>query len=146
MGRISGDSLERDILEEFTKKRIQELQSIGVLKEIENEALLLKKTQSETLLVHFYDRSFGRCQEMNRALEKLAGRFPAIEFLSAPARLFPVITSKLEIEELPYLAAFAKGFFIGGVIGFQDIGDTQLDLGLLEQYIKQSDLLEKPAR
>ncbi|KAI5180138.1 hypothetical protein NEOKW01_0467 [Nematocida sp. AWRm80] len=134
---------DRDILEEFTKKRLAELRKQTTLKEITDEMLLLRKTQKDTLLVHFYHKDFIRCKEMNKALEELAMKYPTITFLCAEAIQFPFITEKLEIKELPYLASFSKGFFIGGIIGFQDIGETSLDIQLLEQYIVQSDLLDK---
>ncbi|OAG28834.1 hypothetical protein NEDG_00973 [Nematocida displodere] len=135
-----GDS---NILEEFAAKRMAELQKLRTLREIEDETLLLKKTKTDTMIVHFYQKAFKRCKEMNKALEEIAPKFPKIDFLLADAAMFPFITEKLEITELPYLATFTKGFFIGGIIGFQDIGETAVDLALLEQYIKQSDLSEK---
>jgi len=130
------------VLEEYRKKRLQELQSQISVKEIESEPLLVKKSQKETLCVHFYNKDFEKCREMNAALDLIAKKYPSVEFLRAEAHKFPFVTEKLEIRELPYLASFSKGFFIGGIIGLQDIGETSLDVNLLEQYIRQSDLLE----
>ncbi|KAI5187879.1 hypothetical protein NEHOM01_2423 [Nematocida homosporus] len=137
------DQTELDILNEYTHKRLAELQKSCTLKEITDERLLLKKSKTDTLLVHFYDKRFPRCKEMTEALEILAPKYPSIEFIIAEATKFPFITEKLEVQELPYLASFTKGFFIGGIVGFQDIGEERLDLKLLDQYIQQSDLLEK---
>lgn len=138
------DKAESDILNEYKQRRIEEIRKAqSTLKEIKDETLLLKKTKKDTLLVHFYDKRFPRCVELTKALEYLAPKFPSIEFLNAEAILFPFVTDKLQIIQLPYLASFTKGFFIGGIIGFQDIGDDHLNIDLLEQYILQSDLSEK---
>lgn len=134
---------EEEILEEFTQKRIKELQGSATLKEITEEALLCRKTKTETLIVHFYNKDFKRCKEMNRVLEEIAPKYPSIQFLCAEAEKFPFITQKLEIQELPYLATFTEGYFTGGIIGFQDIGEEKLDVKLLEGYIRQSSLLQK---
>ncbi|KAI5191080.1 hypothetical protein NEMIN01_1349 [Nematocida minor] len=134
---------DHDILEEFTQKRLKELQQQIALREITDETLLCKKTKTDTLIVHFYDKSFKRCKEMNAVLEEIAPKYPAIQFLCAEAEKFPFLTERLEIEQLPYLATFSEGYFMGGIIGFQDIGEENLDKSLLEQYIKQSSLLDK---
>ncbi|KAH9385202.1 uncharacterized protein NEMAJ01_0098 [Nematocida major] len=134
-----------DILEEFRQRRLKELQQQITLKEITDETLLCKKTKSETLIVHFYNKNFQRCKEMNRVLEEIAPKYPAVQFLCAEADKFPFITERLEIKQLPYLATFMQGYFTGGIIGFQDIGEEHLDKGLLEQYIVQSGLLDKKA-
>ncbi|KAI5190882.1 hypothetical protein NECID01_1177 [Nematocida sp. AWRm77] len=146
MNRTKEDVFEQDILEEFTRRRIKELACTGVLKEIDNEELLIEKAKKDTLVVHFYNGAFPRCVEMNKALEQLAPKFPQVEFLSASAGKFPKVTGVLEIEQLPYLASFTQGLFLGGIIGFQDIGEEKLDVGLLEQYIRQSKLLEKDSK
>ncbi|KAI5167935.1 hypothetical protein NEIG_02501 [Nematocida sp. ERTm5] len=134
---------DRDILAEFQEKRMKELKKQMGLKEITDESLLCKKSKSERMLVHFYDKRFRRCQEMNAVLEEIAPNYPKIQFLCAEAVKFPFMTEKLEIEQLPYLATFSDGYFTGGIIGFQDIGEEQLDRSLLEQYILQSSLCDK---
>lgn len=134
---------EDDILEEFTQKRLKELQEQISLKEITDEKLLIKKTQSDKLIVHFYDPKYTRCKEMNSVLEKVAPKYPGIQFLCAQAVLFPFLTERLEIAQLPYLATFTGGYFTGGIIGFQDIGEEALDKNLLEQFIRQFSTIEK---
>lgn len=138
---------DEDVLAEYTRRRLAELEmekarapepsrtEKGVA-EIEDEALLLRKTKRERLVVHFYDRKFRKCAEMTRGLEELAPRFPHVQFVLAQAKDFPFITEKLEISQLPYLATFSNGYFIGGVIGFQDMGDTCLDIGKLQAFLQ----------
>ncbi|KAI5173200.1 hypothetical protein NEFER03_2160 [Nematocida sp. LUAm3] len=140
------DRIDEEIFNTYARKRMQELQKNLSLREITDEALLIKKTKESTLLVHFYDPNFPRCKEMTRALEELAPKYPSIEFLNARAINFPFITEKLEVTQLPYLASFTKSFFIGGIIGFQDIGEDSLDVNLLKAYIDHSDLLETSPR
>lgn len=136
---------EHEILEEFTKKRLKELQEQISLKEITDEKLLLKKTQTDTLIVHFYNPNYKRCKEMNSALEEMVVKFPSIQFLCAEATSFSFLADRLEIKQLPYLATFTGGYFTGGIIGFQDIGEDVLDKSLLEKFIRQFSTLEKKA-
>ncbi|EHY64869.1 hypothetical protein NEAUS04_1015 [Nematocida ausubeli] len=119
-----------------TERRKELLQTHHILREITDEALLCKKVKKDKIVMHFYDKKFKRCQEMNKALESLAPQYSKIEFLCGEAEKFPYITNMLEITHLPYLATFSDGYFTGGIIGYQDIGDDQLDLKLLEGFLQ----------
>lgn len=138
--------LDAEAFAEYTRRRMQELvKSTASVKTVERESALVEKTKRDTMVVHFGSPSFARCKEMNRALDAICSKFPSIEFVTVDAKKFPLMCERLGVQALPFLGFFTKGFFIGGVVGFEQIGDTRLSLPLLERKIKESDLIEKKA-
>jgi Thioredoxin len=131
-----GAATDSDFIEEYTKRRYKELlQRSPAVRKLDNEQLFIEKSERDTMAVHFSCSEFRRCKEMNGALDKLCHRFPEVEFYIVEAADFPYVAEKMEIGVLPYLAFFSKGYFIDGVVGFEEIGEERIDLSLLEKRI-----------
>jgi len=129
-------AMDSDFIEQYTKRRYEELlRRSPAVKKIDDERLFIEKSERDTMAVHFSSSGFRRCKEMNRALDELCHKFPEVEFYIAEAADFPYVAEKMEIGVLPYLAFFSKGYFIDGVVGFEEIGEERVDLSLLEKRI-----------
>lgn len=125
------------VFAEYTHRRMGEILRAGIsVRKVESEKALVEKTKRDTMVVHFCNFGFGRCKEMNKVLDSVCHKFPGIEFVVVDAEKFPFICEKLEIRALPYLAFFARGFFVDGLVGFEGVGDDKLDAALLEEHIR----------
>lgn len=124
----------------YTQQRIAE--SLR-LKEYTDEEELIARTETETLIVHFYKQGFPKCTALNRALASVAPRFPGIAFASIDATRAPRMVAALGATVLPLLVFFRDGFLVDRHVGFERLGNREsFEISALEAAIRSSNLLK----
>ena len=108
-----------------------------------DEEELIELTMNKTIIIHFYDSSFSKCNFMSKALGIMAIKFPQIKFMSIKVQNCPKMCKSLGITTLPYLGFFKDGYFIDNLIGFEKLGNKgYFEIDDLENYIKNSKILK----
>ncbi|WUR03848.1 thioredoxin [Vairimorpha necatrix] len=130
--------VEDEIYEKYKSQRIKEL--LKEIPEIVTENELIKLTQHETMIVHFYDDTFETCKIMNKELNKIYKDFENISFYKIKADICPIVTNKLEIKILPFLGFFKNGFFVDQIVGFEGMGDERFNPEKLRNKIRDSNI------
>ncbi|EEQ82364.1 hypothetical protein NCER_100932 [Vairimorpha ceranae BRL01] len=133
-------SIDEEIYEKYKAQRIKEL--LQEISEIKTEKELIEMTHNETMIVHFYEDTFETCKIMNKELNKIYKDFENIKFYKIKASICPVITSKLQIEVLPFLGFFKEGFFVDQIVGFEGMGDERFDPKKLKKKIQDSNIFK----
>lgn len=130
-----------EVFTKYKAKRISELreESDGLV-ELKSEAELVRKSKLDTMIIHFYKPEFRKCQIMNHNLEKVSSNFPGIEFYKIRADLCYLVTERLSIRALPFLAFFKDGYFVDSVTGFEGLGDDWFEAEDLVVLIQNSDI------
>ncbi|KAK1347695.1 phosducin-like protein [Hamiltosporidium tvaerminnensis] len=125
---------------EFIKYKNQRLQQLekNRIPTLQSEQDLINLTKEETMIVHFFDPKFKRCDQMDKALNLVYLKFPCIQFYRIQASLASFVTKRLQIVALPTLAFFKDGYFVDSVVGFENVGNEKLDLEELNAYIENS--------
>ncbi|RVD91977.1 thioredoxin [Tubulinosema ratisbonensis] len=136
----TSDFSDDEIFAKYRKRRINDFKKQKEVKELKTEEELMKKSMSDTMIVHFYKEEFLRCKIMNEALERVCHKFRDIDFYKAKAENCLVITEKLNIQALPFLGFFHKGFFVDYIVGFEKIGENELKEEELISFIKNSNI------
>lgn len=134
------DYSDEEIFVKYRSRRINDFKKYKEVTEIKSEEELMKKTLSDTMIVHFYKDEFIRCKIMNEALERICDKFIDIDFYKIKADNCLYVTNKLDIQALPFLGFFHRGFFVDYVIGFEKIGETVLNEESLINFIKNSNI------
>lgn len=124
----------------YRERRLREL--CGKVASIPCERELIEKTKSLKMIVHFYKAEFKRCAVMGRRLEEVRDSFPEIGFYRVDAEVCPMVARKLEIRVLPFLGFFKDGYFVDQVVGFERLGDDDVDAEALRRRILDSNIFK----
>lgn len=140
MGSNTYDDIEMDdeVFLKYKQERMKEL--LGQIEEITTERDLIEKSQSETMIVHFYKEDFKACSIMNKELNNVYKDIEHIKFYKIKADICPVVTTKLNITVLPFLGFFKEGYFVDQVVGFEGMGDERFDREKLKKRIQESNI------
>lgn len=132
-----------DVFVKYKTQRVAEMQrETGSLVEFRSEADLVRKSKTNTMIVHFYKPEFTKCEIMNRHLEEVCKSFPGIEFYKINAEKCALVTKKLNVLSLPFLAFFKNGYFVDSVVGFEGLGADWFDPKDLVSLIKSSHIFK----
>ncbi|KAM0685252.1 hypothetical protein COBT_003539 [Conglomerata obtusa] len=145
MTRDSSD-FEDNEFQRYKQKRLAEINKLHTTPSIDtytDETALIKKSKSDTMIVHFYNEKFSKCKIMDANLEKVCMFFKGVEFIRIDAALCPTFAEKLQITVLPFLAFFKNGFFIDHVVGFEGFGSHSFEVNDLVAFIKKSEMFKK---
>lgn len=132
-----------EVFIKYKAKRISELreESDGLI-ELTSEAELVRKSKTDTMIVHFYKPEFRKCQIMNHNLEKVSRTLSGIGFYKIRADLCYLVTERLSITSLPFLAFFKDGYFVDSVTGFEGLGDDWFEAEDLVELIQNSGIFK----
>lgn len=134
-------SSEDEVYVKYKAQRFSEMQKESrCLMEFYSEPELIRKSKRDTMVVHFYKPEFNKCQIMNQKLEDVSRCFSDIEFYKIDASICNLVTAKLDIKILPFLAFFKNGFFVDSLIGFEDLGKHWFETDDLVNLIKNSNI------
>lgn len=146
--------LNDDFLQEFQKRRMQEMLAVsgmlpkfGELVALKNGEDFLKSVDGEnksvTVIIHIYEDKFKACKTMNKCMVKLAQEYPSVKFckiLSTVAGL----SKKFKTVALPTLLVYKNGQVIGNFIRMGDeFGDEFYPSDLEGYLIEHAMLLDK---
>jgi hypothetical protein len=79
---------------------------------------------------------------MDHNLGKVCKEFKDIQFIRIGAEICPIVTKKLGIKTLPFLAFFANGYFIDSVVGFEGMGTDSFEATDLIAYIRKAEIMK----
>lgn len=140
-----------DFLQEFQKKRMQEMLALSGLLPKFGEVVALKSSddflqcidgenKSVTVVIHIFEEKFKACKTMNKCLVKLAKEYPTVKFckiLSTVAGL----SKKFKTVALPTLLVYKNGQVIGNFIRMgEEFGDEFFSSDV-ESYLIEHALL-----
>lgn len=140
-----------DFLQEFQKKRMQEMLALSGLLPKFGEVVPLKSSneflqcidgenKSVTVVIHIFEEKFKACKTMNKCLVKLAKEYPTVKFckiLSTVAGL----SKKFKTVALPTLLVYKNGQVIGNFIRMgEEFGDEFFSSDV-ESYLIEHALL-----
>lgn len=125
----------------FTRYKHQRQKELLTLIPTLTEQELIKKTKTETMIVHFYLEKFTTCKIMNKELEKIVLDFPTINFYKIDAQNCPVVCDKLGVKILPFLGFFKDGFFVDQVVGFEGC-ENGFKSGCVKKFVCESNLFK----
>lgn len=126
--------LNDDFLQEFQKRRMQEMLALSGMLPKFGEVVALKngddflhcidgENKSVTVIIHIYEDKFKACKTMNKCMAKLAREYPTVKFckiLSTVAGL----SKKFKTVALPTLLVYKNGQVIGNFIRMgEEFGD-----------------------
>lgn len=126
--------LNDDFLQEFQKRRMQEMLAMSGMVPKFGEVVTLKngedflqsidgENKSVTVIIHIWEDKFKACKTMNKCMVKLAQEYPAVKFckiLSTVAGL----SKKFKTVALPTLLVYKNGQVIGNFIRMsEELGD-----------------------
>lgn len=126
--------LNDDFLQEFQKRRMQEMLAISGMLPKFGEVVTLKsgdeflqsidgENKAVTVIIHIYEEKFKACKTMNKCMAKLAQEYPSVKFckiLSTVAGL----SKKFKTVALPTLLVYKNGQVIGNFIRMgEEFGD-----------------------
>lgn len=142
-GNFELSSEEDEIFLKYKTKRMAELkQTNSTVGELDTERLLIKKTKSNRMIVHFYKPEFKRCRIMNERLNRVCKFFPDIEFYKIDPDKCPMVVEKIGVKILPFLGFFKDGYYVGHQVGFENLGDEDFEADDLVKIIKESNMFE----
>lgn len=135
-------SSDEEVFIKYKTRRFDELKK-GILTEFNDESELVRKSKTNTMIVHFYKPEFRRCEIMNHNLDKVSILFPGVEFYKILAEKCTVVTERLNITTLPFLAFFKNGFYVDAIVGFEGITeDDSFSSDDLAVAIRRSELFK----
>lgn len=122
--------LNDDFLQEFQKRRMQEMLAISGMLPKFGEVVSLKngdefleavdkENKNVTVIIHIYEDKFTACKTMNKCIAKLAQEYSSVKFckiLSTVAGL----SKKFKTVALPTLLVYKNGQVIGNFIRMGD--------------------------
>lgn len=126
--------LNDDFLQEFQKKRMQEMLSLSGLLPKFGELLALKngeeflhcidgENKSVTVIIHIYEEKFKACKTMNKCLSKLAKEYPTVKFCKILSTIAG-LSKKFKTVALPTILVYKNGQVIGNFIRMgEEFGD-----------------------
>ncbi|CRG99218.1 phosducin-like protein, putative [Plasmodium relictum] len=109
-------------LMEFKKKK--ELKKDGVYIEISEKDFLPTVLKNYSVICHFYDNTFKRCEILHSHLIKLANIHLAVKFIKVEAKNCLFFVKKLSINTLPSLCLFIDGVLAHTCVGFENFGNN----------------------
>lgn len=143
--------LNDDFLQEFQKRRMQEMLAMsgmvpkyGELVNLKNSDEFLHSIDGEhksvTVVIHIYEEKFKACKTMNKCMVKLAKEYPTVKFckiLSTVAGL----SKKFKTVALPTLLVYKNGQVIGNFIRMGDEFGDEFYASDVESYLIEHALL-----
>lgn len=143
--------LNDDFLQEFQKRRMQEMLAISGLLPKFGEVVALKngdeflqsidgENKSVTVIIHIYEEKFKACKTMNKCMLKLAKEYPSVKFckiLSTVAGL----SKKFKTVALPTLLVYKNGQVIGNFIRMGEEFGDEFYSSDVESYLIEHALL-----
>lgn len=95
----------------------------GVYIEVSEKDFLPTVLKNHSVICHFYDETFKRCQILDTHLIKLANVHLRTKFIKVEAKKSLFFVNKLNIVVLPSLCLFIGGIHIYTSIGFEEFGN-----------------------
>lgn len=143
--------LNDDFLQEFQKRRMQEMLALSGLLPKFGELVNLKsgdeflhsidgENKSVTVIIHIFEDKFKACKTMNKCLTKLAQEYPTVKFckiLSTVAGL----SKKFKSLALPTLLVYKNGQVIGNFIRMAEEFGDEFYASDVESYLIEHALL-----
>lgn len=143
--------LNDDFLQEFQKRRMQEMLAISGMLPKFGEVISLKngdeflqsidaENKNVTVIIHIYEDKFKACKTMNKCMAKLAEEYPAVKFckiLSTVAGL----SKKFKTVALPTLLVYKNGQVIGNFIRMGEEFGDEFYASDVESYLIEHALL-----
>ncbi len=143
--------LNDDFLQEFQKRRMQEMLSMAGMLPKFGEVITLKngdefleavdkEHKNVTVIIHIYEDKFTACKTMNKCIAKLAQEYSSVKFckiLSTVAGL----SKKFKTVALPTLLIYKNGQVIGNFIRLGDEFGDEFYASDVESFLIEHALL-----
>jgi len=152
---LESDLLQDDFLQEYLKKRMEEmtkkltdLPKFGKVLELTNEMFLNeidKENKNVTVIVHIYDQKIQECRLMNQCFETIATDYPIVKFCKVRSCEIN-LSEKFRKTGCPALLIYKNAELIGNFVRMNDeFGDefcsSDVENFLLEHnYLPSQDL------
>lgn len=144
--------LNDDFLQQFQKRRMQEMLAMSGVEPKFGEVISLKngddfltsidnEHKSVTVIIHIYEDKYRACKSMNKCIIKLAKEYPAVKFckiLSTVAGL----SKNFKTVALPTLIIYKNGQVIGNFIRLGDEFGEEFYSSDVEGYLIEHGLLQ----
>lgn len=137
-------------IQQLTKefKKIDELSSdnLGAIEDYTDEKALMEVvTKSETVIIHFYQPNFTKCNKMNEKLKLLAEKHLTLKILSIKAETATFLVEKLKIKVLPFVVIYKNGKEFDRLVGFEKLGNNPNDFTYdsLESYLIRTGVINR---
>lgn len=104
-------------------------------------------TGNDTVIVHFYQVNFEKCQKMNDKLKILAEKHLTVKVLAIEAKDAPFLVTKLGIKMLPFVVIYRQGKEVERLVGFEKLGNDANDFKYeaLEQFLYSRNVINRKA-
>lgn len=104
-------------------------------------------TGNDTVIVHFYQANFEKCQKMNDKLKILAEKHLTVKVLAIEAKDAPFLVTKLGIKMLPFVVIYRQGKEVERLVGFEKLGNDANDFKYeaLEQFLYSRNVINRKA-
>lgn len=144
--------LNDDFLQQFQKRRMQEMLAMSGVEPKFGEVISLKngddfltsidnEHKSVTVIIHIYEDKYRACKSMNKCIIKLAKEYPSVKFckiLSSVAGL----SKNFKTVALPTLIVYKNGQVIGNFIRLGDEFGEDFYSSDVEGYLIEHGLLQ----
>lgn len=102
-------------------------------------------TSNDTVLVHFYQANFEKCQIMNDKLKLLAEKHLTLKILAIEAKDAPFLVTKLGIKMLPFVVIYRQGKEVERLVGFEKLGNdaNNFKFDALEQFLYARNVISR---
>lgn len=102
-------------------------------------------TANDTVMVHFYQANFEKCQKMNDKLKILAEKHLIIKILAIEAKDAPFLVTKLGIKMLPFVVIYRQAKEVERLVGFEKLGNDANDFKYeaLEQFLYSRNVINR---
>lgn len=94
-----------------------------------------EKGGSDDVVLHFYHKDFEKCNIMDRHLSELAPQVMSLKFVKIDVEKSPFLVEKLRVNVLPCVVLFHNDVAVDRIIGFEDLGEDDLDQNALRERI-----------
>lgn len=94
-----------------------------------------EKGGSDDVALHFFHKDFEKCLIMDRHLSELAPQLMSIKFAKIDVDKCPFLVERLRVNVLPCVLLFHNDVAVDRIIGFEDLGEDDLDQNALRERI-----------
>eukprot|EP00758_Cryptobia_borreli_P011647 Tbor_TRINITY_DN5680_c0_g1::TRINITY_DN5680_c0_g1_i12::g.9031::m.9031 len=111
----------------------------GSYREIEESSffstVVREKGGSDDVALHFFHKDFERCKIMDRHLQELAPQMMSIKFAKIDADKSPFLVERLRVNMLPCVVLFHNDVAVDRIVGFDGLGEDDIDQSALRERI-----------
>lgn len=143
--------LNDDFLQEFQKRRMQEMLAVsGMLPKFGQVVNLKtadefldsvdKENKNVTIIIHIYEEKFRACKTMNKCLTTLAHEYPSVKFCKILSTIAG-LSRNFKTVALPTLLVYKNGQVIGNFIRLADEFGDDFYSSDIEGYLIEHALL-----